>query len=552
MRASKLFIILLIVLLIFIVAAVAALLLVDPSVFRGQLQARATTALGRSVELNGPISLERSLRPRIIIEDITIGNPQWASGVHLAHVEKIEVQVALIPLLQGDLRVLDVVFNGINLFIEENPDGNNNYTFGDPDAGEEAGLLPDIEKLLIRDAAIKHRSADDRITHYKIVEARLWNLPGEPERIEGNGIAKGMPFTILLAADNPAELSGPENPWSIKLDLEGPDMSFTLTGQMKQAFKLDQGNYRINLSGKQADSLESLFDVKFPTTGPFELSWALKVNQGVFHLSELAAHVHGPEGTPALRISNGEATGGTDRPMRIDLQGQIGDTPFAMDFKSDKPLKETSLSLPVPINARIQISDINLIVQGTVIPATVIDHFEFNTQLQGKSLQTLARMTDTDFPQSGPYQFSFNMQYTAGDIKITNLKGILNDFEHWKKIQIMSGSVSLPEGGSIQVSMDSRFDKTPVSMSLEGGPADAGQNDGKTWPMKLDVSSAGARLRGDGAVVITENRKRLQMTTRISANRLESLGPLLGASIPALGKFSMSANGTLFSNFPDF
>lgn len=542
MRASKFFIILFIVLLIIILAAVAALLFVDPSVFRGQLQARATDALGRQVQFIGPISLERSLRPRIIVEDITIGNPEWASGAHFAQVQKAEVQVALIPLLQGDLKVLDVVFNGVNLFIEENPDGVNNYTFGDPDAGEEAGLLPDVEQLQVRDAAIKHRAANDRITFYKIVEARLWNIPGQPERIEGNGIAQGMPFTIVLAADGAAELSGPENPWSVKLDLQGPDMSLTLTGQMNRAFQLGQGNYRISISGKQADSLESLFDVRFPTTGPFDISWALKVNQGFFHLSGLAARVHGPEGTPEIQVSSGEATGGLDVPLQIALQGQIGDTPFAVNLDSEVPLKEASRTKPWPLKALLKISDTRLNIQGAVIPETAIEHFEFDAQLQGETLQTMARLLDVNLPRAGPYQLSFHTQYAEGVITITSLKGSLKDFEHWKTIEIVRGEASLPENGAVHVSMDARLDKIPLSLSLQGGPADTGKAGGKTWPMKLDASAAGARVRGDGAFVITENRKMLQMATRIAANRLESLGPLLGTSLPALGKFSMSAN----------
>jgi uncharacterized protein involved in outer membrane biogenesis len=67
---------------------------VDPAVFRGQLEARASAAFGRQFQIDGPISLERSLRPRIVIEDISIGNPAWASGKHFAKVEKIGVQVA--------------------------------------------------------------------------------------------------------------------------------------------------------------------------------------------------------------------------------------------------------------------------------------------------------------------------------------------------------------------------------------------------------------------------------------------------------------------------
>ena len=209
MRTYKIFFILLIGLVLVAIAAVAALIFVDPTVYRNQLEIRGSAAFGRQFKIDGPIRLERSLRPRIILEDISIGNPDWAAGAHFAVAEKVGVQVALIPLLRGDLRILDVSFTGVSLIIEKGPDGANNYTFGDSGENEEPGVLPPIEQLLIRDVTIKYQTADAGISRYRIDEARLWNIPGEPERIEGKGSAKGMPFTIILAADTASELSGP-------------------------------------------------------------------------------------------------------------------------------------------------------------------------------------------------------------------------------------------------------------------------------------------------------------------------------------------------------
>jgi uncharacterized protein involved in outer membrane biogenesis len=58
----------------------------------------------------------------------------------------------------------------------------------------------------------------------------------------------------------------------------------------------------------------------------------------------------------------------------------------------------------------------------------------------------------------------------------------------------------------------------------------------------LEASASGATLKGDGAVVTTENGKVLQVATHISGNRFESLGPLIGVSLPAAGKFKLSAD----------
>jgi len=254
------------------VAAVAALVFVDPTAYRNQIETKASAAFGRECKIAGPIHLERSLRPRIIVEDVSIGNPDWARGTHFATAEKVGIQVALFPLLRGNLRILDVSFSGVDLFIEEGPDGANNYTFGSDNESETTGILPAVERLQVNDSVINYKRADGSSKHFKIIAARLWNIPGEPERIEARGSIKEMAFTIRLAADSAAELSGPQNPWSLKLDIEGSDMLLNLAGRMGEAFKWERGEYLIKLSGDQADSLETLFDVELPTSGPFELS----------------------------------------------------------------------------------------------------------------------------------------------------------------------------------------------------------------------------------------------------------------------------------------
>ena len=103
--------------------------------------------------------------------------------------------------------------------------------------------VQDREKVL----AVDVKSDDEAYTISAII-------PG----IEAEGLARGMPVTILLAADTPAELSGPQKPWSLKLDLQGPDMSLAVEGRMEKALVWDTFDYRIAISGNQVDALEKL------------------------------------------------------------------------------------------------------------------------------------------------------------------------------------------------------------------------------------------------------------------------------------------------------
>jgi len=60
-RAYKIFFFLIIGLLLVAVAAVAALVFVDPSIYRNQMERRASAAFNREFKINGPIRMEKSL-----------------------------------------------------------------------------------------------------------------------------------------------------------------------------------------------------------------------------------------------------------------------------------------------------------------------------------------------------------------------------------------------------------------------------------------------------------------------------------------------------------
>ena len=542
MRFFKIVLIISGALVLIAVAVVAALVFVDPSVFRNQLETRASAAFGRDFIIEGPIRLERSLRPRIILEEINIGNPDWATGSHFATAEEVGVQVALIPLLFGDLRVLHVTFAGVSLFIEEGPDGANNYTFGDQGESETPGVLPPIERLSVKNTTINYRSADGSSRHFEIGEAQVWNIPGQPERIEGQGSMKGMNFTILLASDSAAELSGPQNPWSMELDIKGPDMSLALAGRMAQAFNWEQGDYRIKIRGSQADSLEMLFGVEFPTTGPFEFSAQVSKEEKSFSMTEVAAQLQGPPEIPAINVTKGKASGGPDDPLQIELQGSFGEAPFSFAFGSTKPFKGIAQATPWPIAARLNLAGINLNVEGEVIPTTATERIEFDAELHGENLHTIARALNTELPEIGPYQFSFHTQITAGVYALSELQGTIDRTGPWKVLQIIQGNASASEKGSVEASLDARLDSVPVTLSFEGGPMRAGDADTKTWPLKFKASASGATLNGNGAVVATGKRKVLKMAAEMGGNRFESLGPLMGVSLPPIGKFKLSAD----------
>jgi len=544
MRPAKLISVFLLGLLLLFVAAFAALLFVDPALFRGHLEAGASAAFGRGVHFGGPIRLERSLTPRIVVNQMTIDNPPWASADHLAAADEVAVQVALLPLLFGELRVLDVGLTGVQVFLEEGPDGADNFTFGAPGAGQQPGPLPAVERLLVQDAVITHRSASARLNRYEIDTARLWNMPGQPERIEAEGRVKGVPFRITLAADTPAEASDSQNPWSVKLDMQAPDLSLTAAGRVAQAFAWNDFAFQIALSGNHTDSLAKLFEVQFPPIGAFEISAAVAGAEGRYRMTDFVAHVQGLSGVPEITIADGVASGGRETPLDIALQGTFGDAPLAMTFSSERFPDLISQTTPWPMAGRFQLADAELDFRGTLTPAPAGPEVALEALLQGEHLDTLTRYFGGAPPKAGPYRLAFHALLVEDGVSLTDLQGQIQGSAPWQTIQIVRGSASARKGGRVTGSIEAERNRVPLSLSFQGGPKKVGDGDTTDWPLKLTVSAAGAVLSGDGSVVTTPDGSRLQLAARLTGDRLDRLGALLGAPLPRLAPFDLSAQLT--------
>src|SRR5207247_9718678 len=82
-----------------LIAAAIAVATVDLHTLIGPVQARVKAATGRDLAINGPIDLKLSLEPKIVFNDVTFGNISESKIAEMVRAKRIELQVALFPLL---------------------------------------------------------------------------------------------------------------------------------------------------------------------------------------------------------------------------------------------------------------------------------------------------------------------------------------------------------------------------------------------------------------------------------------------------------------------
>lgn len=111
-----------------IVAAIAIPLLVDPNDFRGEITSAVTKATGRPMKIEGELSL--SIFPWLGINTgaIELGNASGFGQQAFAKINSTQIRVRLLPLLSKKIEMDTLVLNGLELNLQKNKQGQDNWS----------------------------------------------------------------------------------------------------------------------------------------------------------------------------------------------------------------------------------------------------------------------------------------------------------------------------------------------------------------------------------------------------------------------------------------
>ena len=107
----------------------------DPEDIRDFVAEQVKAATGRGLVIRGALDLEVSLTPSLVMNDVTFANASWARAPHLLSLKKLEAGLELLPLLQGEIRLTQIVLIEPNIQLETNAKGRGNWVF-DERAGQ--------------------------------------------------------------------------------------------------------------------------------------------------------------------------------------------------------------------------------------------------------------------------------------------------------------------------------------------------------------------------------------------------------------------------------
>ncbi|PKQ09293.1 MAG: hypothetical protein CVT73_03395 [Alphaproteobacteria bacterium HGW-Alphaproteobacteria-12] len=160
-----------VILVLLLAGGLYALTLIDLGRFAPQIEAAAQDATGRILKIEGPLHIGFSLTPTIVAEKVSVSNAEWGTKPRMLTAEKLELQVALLPLLSRSLDVREVTIEGADIYLETDRKGRGNWEFGKAGAapapvegeggGQSDGMsLAGVPEVSISDFRLAYRDGE--------------------------------------------------------------------------------------------------------------------------------------------------------------------------------------------------------------------------------------------------------------------------------------------------------------------------------------------------------------------------------------------------------
>ena len=285
-----------VVLVVALVGGVVALVLtIDPNEYKDELVQLVRGTTGRELVLGGDISLKPGFRATLTLSDVHFANAEWGSRPEMVKIQRFAAQVALLPLIFGELQIHRLILTGADILLETDAEGRGNWELAGAETEGEAaedgapGLLLQIGEIAIEDTRLAYRDGKTgEITRLKLdrVRARAISLDS-PLDIELEGAWDDIAFKIDGVVDAPSSLSNPRRPYLVKLTVEALDLELGIDGTIAEPATGSGLNLELEVNGRSLAGLRRLAGDWLPDAGPFRLSTTLRGGPTALNFDDL-------------------------------------------------------------------------------------------------------------------------------------------------------------------------------------------------------------------------------------------------------------------------
>jgi AsmA family protein len=266
---------------------------IDVSEYKEQALAQVEKATGRKASIDGELDLAISLNPAIVAEGIRFANADWGSRPDMATIKRIEVQVALLPLIKGEVEIQRFILIEPDVLLEKNAAGKGNWEIGEAaptekeQGGQEALTAIDIGTVLVKQLKLVYRdAASDLPTEFSIDTLKLDSIDSDQLELELKAALDSTPINVTGKIGSFDRLFDNKD-YPVDINANIGAAKTTLKGVISEPLQGKGLKLAASLNVGKLDELNSLTGGELPAMGPLSLTTNLSDPDGKYKLADL-------------------------------------------------------------------------------------------------------------------------------------------------------------------------------------------------------------------------------------------------------------------------
>ena len=478
----------------------------------GMVAAEVNKATGRQIHFDGPIGFQVLPTLALRLEGVRLANADWGTRPDMVKAKRLELVVALRPLLRKQLQVNRVLLDGVEVWLETDPNGRGNWVMKrEPKSTqasppEEAGepMAINLTQAEIRESTITLR--DGRTGRAETLGLTRVSLSdaGPTDRLDAQIRLRNQPLSIKGNIGKLADLLAGADSFPLDLTLALEGASIKAKGSVGLAVRAGKASFDVHADVRQSTALARLAGKELPLPLPLQLSGRLEQDGARSVLPAFKLTVAGQtlDGAvdfdarakrPRLKV--------TAKAAAIDLGALLPSLPKA-SAATTKPASKGSLFSDEPL------------------PLTELPALDANVDLVVAKLQV-------------PGKPALSALHAA--LALTDGRIVLQPLNFHMGSGSVDGAATLrlPAGGAPVLSLRARSDGITLEELLAVAGRAGGLSGGRT-DIELDMTATGASPR--------QLARALNGELRFKAGRMRLSGNLSGLGGDVLSELVQAVN----------
>ena len=263
---------------------------------RDTIVSKVQDGTGRSFAIDGDIWLYWLQGPRVTIDGLNLGNPDWASTPQMASIDHIDSTISLVDLLHKRFVLPHLIVDKPVVNLEESADGKRNWYLDKQQSDSNTSVL--IGEIVLEQGhlgyEVKHKNTD--------VQIDLATMRGENVDAKGGGATRGVH----------ANASGKWNGLKLAIDARGGDVlklrdtstaypfnakatigatRIAADGTVTGFATLKAADLKLSIAGQNLGEWLRIAGVGLPESPPYQTAGHLRIADRVYHYDGFTGRV---------------------------------------------------------------------------------------------------------------------------------------------------------------------------------------------------------------------------------------------------------------------